>query len=62
MTDDLQPNLTALCSVLIALSTLFVSLRCWGAIIIKDHRLGLDDLFAALTLVRHPAADFVYRY
>ncbi|TGJ85287.1 hypothetical protein E0Z10_g3505 [Xylaria hypoxylon] len=51
LNDTLQPNLIALCTTLVALSTLALSLRLWSNYITLGYRWGWDDVFATLTLV-----------
>ncbi|MCJ1225694.1 hypothetical protein MMC12_002343 [Toensbergia leucococca] len=45
-----QPELIALCTVMLLLATLAVLLRCWSISVIPAHRFGFDDFFAILTL------------
>lgn len=46
-----QPDLIALCTVMLTLATLAVFLRCWSVFISPTHKFGFDDFFAILTLV-----------
>ncbi|KAI0179745.1 hypothetical protein GGR52DRAFT_587285 [Hypoxylon sp. FL1284] len=48
--DSLQPNLIALCTIMLVLSTTALSLQLWSNYIIASHRWGWDDLFAASAL------------
>ncbi|KAK8030029.1 hypothetical protein PG993_011320, partial [Apiospora rasikravindrae] len=48
--DNVQPNLLALCSIMIALPTVALSLRLWSNHITYAHRWGWDDFFAVLAL------------
>ena len=46
-----QPEMIAISTVMLTLSTLAVVLRCWSAAISSDRQVGLDDCFAVITLV-----------
>lgn len=54
MEESQQPQLIALCTVMIALSTLAVLLRLWGGRIVRDQWIAWDDIFAIIALVRIP--------
>ena len=46
-----QPELIALCTVMLILAALAVILRCLAIFLSKTHRFGWDDIFAVVTLV-----------
>ncbi|KAI1142337.1 hypothetical protein F5Y05DRAFT_370569 [Hypoxylon sp. FL0543] len=48
--ESLQPNMIALCTVMLTLSTLALSLRMWSNYVAPSHHWGWDDFFAAITL------------
>ncbi|KAI1206599.1 uncharacterized protein F4807DRAFT_226546 [Annulohypoxylon truncatum] len=48
--ESRQPNLIALCTVMLISSTLALSLRFWSNYVAPSHHWGWDDLFAAITL------------
>ena len=54
-----QPNLIALCTVMLILATLAVLLRCWFVFVSPAHKFGLDDFFAILALVSNLSFSFV---
>ena len=56
-----QPNLIALCTVMLAFATLAVLLRCWSVIVSPTHIFGLDDFFAMLALVSVPSSSVVQK-
>lgn len=49
--QTLQPNLIALCVIMLTLSTLALSLRMWSNYINPAHNWWWDDFFAVITLV-----------
>ena len=49
--ESRQTELLVLCTIMLALSTLFTFLRCMAVIFSKNHRFGLDDFFAIITWV-----------
>lgn len=49
--ETLQPNLVALCVIMLTLSTLALSLRMWSNYINPAHNWWWDDFFAVITLV-----------
>jgi hypothetical protein len=46
-----QPQLIALCTVMLVLSMSALGLRLWSNYIATNHRWGWDDFFAIITLV-----------
>lgn len=46
-----QANLIVLCTVMLTLVALAVSLRCWSVFVSPTHKFGFDDFFAILALV-----------
>ncbi|KAK6208474.1 putative secondary metabolism biosynthetic enzyme [Pestalotiopsis sp. IQ-011] len=48
--ETLQPNLIALCVIMLTLSTLALSLRMWSNYINPAHNWWWDDFFAVITL------------
>ena len=57
-----QPELIALCTVMLSLATLAVLLRCWFVFVSPTHLFGLDDFFAIIALVSDPTFSSVSEY
>ena len=57
-----QPNLVALCTVMLTLATLAVLLRCWSVFVSPTHKFGFDDFFAILALVSGRIFAFAFEY
>lgn len=51
MDDTQQPDVIAVCVVLVVESTAFVAIRSWSSYMQPNHKFGWDDAFTLLTLV-----------